>query len=268
MDSSPGKIRFERNVNQAGSPVSKKTGNTVSGVIAKVVKYLGVGGETFTLIGLFLSTVLVITIMWFSVVFLKLPWYFSALFIIFIALLVLLQVITVKRVATVDISTSNIIGKRKVIKLDPDEEVTGYIGGIAKRFGKGYEFLGVGKILTSENCLIATTKRVLFATAPVPGAGKIISGLDISQLQWLLAKKDVENKAREMADELIKKRSLVLNYTFFFLYLDAIKEIKTNEFFGSIKFITKDNKSYTYITRDKKDLEKVRKLFSSVVKII
>lgn len=153
--------------------------------------------------------------------------------------------------------------------MDVPEKIIGYTAGIMRSGGfgmRGYEFLGRGKVDASHraNAMIITDRRILFIMVPLPGAGQMIEGADISMWQWLAARKDIENKLKEMLDNMSAQRILDSDQSNFALNFFDVREVKIRKFFGAVKFITKENKKYQYSIRDKKDLEKLKTYFKSL----
>ena len=152
--------------------------------------------------------------------------------------------------------------------MEQEEKVIGYIAGIM-RTGfhlRGTSVLSVGKVYTPENAMIITNKRIIFITVPLPGAGKIIANVDISMWQWLLAKKDIENKLKEMIESMPIEEILQSDPKNFFIPYDEIQKIKFGRISRSIKIIKKDGKKLSYSIRDKNDFAKAKSLFKNLLK--
>src|SRR3989344_7477901 len=128
------------------------------------------------------------------------------------------------------------------------EKILDYIAGIMKiGFGiRGFEILGVGKIITSENSMIITDKRIIFVTVPLPGAEITISGVDIPMWQWLIAKKDIENKLKEMINSMSVKEIISSNSKNFYIDYGEIEKIKFGKFSRNIEIIKHNRKRLKY----------------------
>ena len=145
------------------------------------------------------------------------------------------------------------------------EKIIDYIAGIMRAgFGvRGYEVLGVGKVITSENAMLFTSKGILFITVPLPGAETMVSGVDIPMWQWLLAKKDIESKTKEMISSMSAERILKSNPKNYYVSYEEIKAVKFGWkflFFSSttISITRNDGKTLKYTIRDKQDFERAK----------
>jgi len=144
------------------------------------------------------------------------------------------------------------------------ERVVDYVAGIMRagfRLRVG-PYFGTTKIKYPENAMIITDKRILLVFIPLKGAGHIVGETDVSMWQFLLAKKDIENILKKMISEKSPNKiisSYEKNYAF---NRDEIERVKITPFFSKIKFFMKNGEKYSYSLRDKKDLEKLKELFS------
>jgi len=233
----------------------------------EIAKVISVGGTTLSAFAivkwLILDIVLIALVLFFILV--GLPWYFGAIIIIFPIILTILQIIKTKRIATALQSTTTTYPSSSLsdMQVIPGEKIIDFIGGImAVGFtGRGFEWLGKGEMAFPQNALIITNKRVIFITVPVPGAGKIIEGTHIGMWQWLLAKKDIEDKLKEMLSSQPLEKIFQCHPKNFFIRFEDLKKVKMSGFQRKITFITKENKKYSYSFRDKKDFEKAKKFF-------
>lgn len=76
-----------------------------------------------------------------------------------------------------------------------DEALRGTVAGIM-RIGAslgGYSLLGTGRIKATENALLVTDRNILAVTVPLPGAGRIMSGTNISMWQWLMSAQKIKD---------------------------------------------------------------------------
>lgn len=235
--------------------------------IAGGIQAAGTALAVFSLVKLIVIVIVLIGIIIFFIV-KGLPWYVGLISISFVVLLVVFQAIKIKRISSVKLTPpSPPLRTFKTIETEPDEKIVDYITGImrvgilpeGKIYGKGW--LGVGEINFPENALILTNYRVAFIKVPVAGAGKLIADTNISMWQWILAKKDIENKLKEMMASQSLQEILNCSEKNFSLRFEEIKEIKLSKISQSIIFISKDNKKYEYSIRDKKDFEKAKVIF-------
>ncbi len=146
-----------------------------------------------------------------------------------------------------------------------DEKVIGYIAGIMNAGGvfTEYSVLGKGEVFHPENAMIVTDKRVLFVLVPLPGAGQVIEDTNISLWQLMLAKKDIENKLKEMLSSMTLNQIMQSSPKNHFINLEDIKQVKISWLLKNLIIITKSNKKYKYSIRDKEDREKAKKLLQN-----
>jgi hypothetical protein len=106
------------------------------------------------------------------------------------------------------------------------ENIVGYIAGVMKAgfHIRGYSFLGTGKVYDPENAIVITNKRVLFITVPMPGGDKMIANIDVPLLQSLIARKDIENKLKEMLSSMPLKQILESHPKNYFINILDIKK--------------------------------------------
>jgi hypothetical protein len=143
-----------------------------------------------------------------------------------------------------------------------DEKIIGCIAGIMNAGGfTEYSFLGKGKVFHPENAMIITDKRVILVLVPLPGAGEVIEDTNISLWQLLLAKKDIENKLKEMLSSMTLNQIMQSSPKNHFINLEEIKQVKISWLLKNLIITTKAGKKYKYSIRDKEDREKAKKLF-------
>ncbi len=199
------------------------------------------------------------------------PWYFGAIFILFALFLIVTEVVRIKRISSVKSEPQIEEGEINDEDWDDeiwDDEIIDYVAGIMRTMGsgthsaRGYEFLGAGKVITSENAMIFTDKRILFITAPVPGAETMVSGVDIPMWEWLLDKNGIESEVEEMVNSMTIEEIAASNPKNFWINYDEIARVKFGKHSQNIKIIKKDGKKLKYAIRDKDDFEKVKSLLS------
>ena len=245
--------------------------------IATGIQTAATGVAIFSLVRLIILDIIIIGAIIFFI--LKgLPWYFGAIGIAFMILITVLQVIQIKRVSTARLTPKPLIPAlpstivSKNLEAETGEKVIDYIAGImrvgilpeGKIYGK--EWLGKGEIKFPENTLILTNRRVAFIKLPIAGTGQIIAGTDISMWQWMTAKKDIENKLKEMMASQTLQEILTCSDKNFAVKLEDIKEVKLSNISQGISFISQDGKKYNYSVRDKKDFERAKVIFKRFLK--
>ena len=127
---------------------------------------------------------------------------------------------------------------------------------------RGFEFLGTGKVYTPENTILITNKQIIFIVIPVKGAGKLISGTDISMWQWLMSK----SKLSETLNSLLKSKSLSeivkMHQQNFSIPLGHLKVSIGSKYTQKICF-SYLTKKVCYSIRDKQDFNRAKNLFNS-----
>ncbi|RLJ08231.1 MAG: hypothetical protein DRP12_00975 [Candidatus Aenigmatarchaeota archaeon] len=231
--------------------------------IARIAK---IGAVTSSIFGLIRSIFLIIvmSIVLFFLFLSGLPGFIIIPFIAFIIFAIfffVLEIVRTKRITSVKIAEINFHpAYEQANVVYAGEEIIDYIAGIMRsgRSLYGYEVLGVGKVLAPENAMIITNKRIIFIVVPLPGAEKIIGGTIIPMWQWLLAKKDIESKLKEMISTMPIENIIRSHPKNFWIDYGKIKEIKFGRFSKTIKIIRHDGEKLKYAIREKKDFEKAK----------
>jgi len=230
----------------------------------KIAKAIYIGEITSNvyrlLVGVILDIIIIIIVLFF--ISKGLPWYWGVMIVVFSIVLNILQIIKIKRISTALTSPSPNL-PAPAIQIIPGEKIIDFVAGVtATGFtGRGFGWLGKGEMAFPQNAIIITNKRIAFITVPVLGAEKIVGSTVVGIWQYLLAKKDIENKLKEMMASQPLEKILQGHPKNFSIRFEEIKKIKMNSFQLKITFITKDNKKYSYSTRDKKDFERAKEIF-------
>ncbi len=190
-----------------------------------------------------------------------LPYYIGGGLILIIIGFIALDFATFKRVRTVNLNQELNTGNS--ITFENDEKVIDYIVGIMRTgFGlRGFEFLGVGNINNPENALLVTDRQVIFIVIPVQGADKLIGGSYIGMWQWLLSKKNLEEKLKSLLASDQLKKVINLYPTNFSINKNNLVVRFGGKFNQTICFISGERK-FCYALRDKKDYLKAKNIFA------
>jgi hypothetical protein len=149
----------------------------------------------------------------------------------------------------------------------PDEILTDYIAGIM-RYGSGavsYSFLDTGENMAPENCLLITNKGFRAVTIPVSGAGKVISGTDISKWQWLAMQDGIEKALQEMIRIMTLEEILHVCGKHIFILCDEIADIRFSDMSNGVTVITKEKKKYSWSVRNKDDYVRARNILPAIL---
>ena len=205
----------------------------------------------------------IIIILFIFLILVGLPWYIGVIFIAIAIGMVGLGFLKVKRIESIKLQ--NQVKQTQPIQNYQGEKIINSIAGIMRTgVGSGStSVLGVGEVSHPENAMVITNKRILLIFVPIAGADKIIDGADINVWQWLLAKKDIENKLRNMLNSMAIVDILRSDRRNFSIDYNNIERVKFGNISKSIEIITKDGKKFKYSIRDKKDFEKAKTLFQN-----
>lgn len=182
-----------------------------------------------------------------------------------IAGIVIIEAIQLKRAYSVDTRPEN--DNNIEITVDPDEVLEHYIAGIW-RYGSGagsYSVLGTGKNRTPENCLLITNKNIWAVTVPLEGAGKIISGTDISMWQWITMREDIEKMLKEMINIMTLEELIKACGAGVLIPKGEIAKFKTSEISNGVTFVMKNRKKFSYSIRNKEDYERAKSMLGSLI---
>ncbi len=132
-------------------------------------------------------------------------------FCFFILLIIILTIISSLRVYFLNIQPQKFTAPQTKKEEYSDEKIIGYIASIL-RLGnpflpfRTFAYIGVGNIRTPENAIIKTNKRICFVAIPMPAGDKVMTAgrfrVDVPLLQWLAAKKEIENKTKEIISKM------------------------------------------------------------------
>ena len=238
---------------------------SIGDLIGKITKEGATASSQAGLLKTIEMAVIIIVLFIFLII-VGLPWYIGVIFIAIAIGMVGLGFLKVKRVESVKLQ--NQVKQTQPIQTYQGEKVINYIAGIMRTgMGSGSSsVLGVGKVSHPENAIVITNKRIVLVFVPIAGADKIIDGADINVWQWLLAKKDIENKLKNMLSSMSIVDILKSDGRNFAIDYNNIERIKFGNISKSIEIITKDRKKFKYSIRDKKDFEKAKTLFQNFIK--
>lgn len=233
---------------------------TRSDEIADTVQKLGTAGSFYSLAKTIGFSVLIILFAVF-LIYIGVSAYIGAALIFLAGLLIVLDIIRVKRILGVDLRSLN-EPEEEVVDLEPDEVMTDTIPAVMQ-YGKvrSYEVLGAGKVVTPANALIITNKAVWALTVPLAGVDKIVAGTDIGKWQWTVAYQDIINKLNQMVSELPLEEVFKQCRAKRLLLLREIRYAKTLPFTQAISLKRLDGKKFGYSVRLKEDYLKAKKIF-------
>jgi len=192
-----------------------------------------------------------------------LPWFIVPVILGLVMLVLVLKIASVKRISEARLDEKPV----ENIPAHPDfgsDKITAAVVGLMKAGGsvRGVEILGAGKIRNPENALIVTDRNLIFLYVPILGGDRTIAGADTGMMNWLFAKGAIEKKLREMLAAM-SLNSIFESCQGFHIPLGSLAKFERGGIKQGIAFVTKDGKKYSYSIRDKGDIERLGKIFSS-----
>lgn len=228
--------------------------------LAKLTKQAGVARGAYSLVrSIAFAAILIVVAL--ILMFIGIPWFIWASVLFVAAAIVILDILTLKRTAGLDLTTPNKPVAENV-GVEAEESLVGTIPAVFQ-YGKvrSTAVLGVGEVHTPENALLITNKAIWALTVPLLGADKVVSGTDIGMNQWMWAYKDIGDKLQEMLATLPLDEVLKQGRGQRLMGLDELKTAKTRLFSHDICLVRSDGKKYRYSIRGKDDYLRAKKMF-------
>ena len=229
--------------------------------LAAAVQGAGVASRLFRLLKTLGLAVLLLGL---AVFFLRagLPWYIGAGLIAIAAVIVVFDVIVLRRTAAVDLNAplEPVVGD---VEPEPGEVLVDTIPAVMQ-YGKtrSVAVLETGKVLTPENALLITDKAIWAVTVPLPGVDQVVAGTDIGKWQWMSAYQDIIHVLQEMISTLSLHEVLKQGRGKRLMGLDEIKNVTTLPLTQTISLTRADGKSFGYSIRLKEDYQRAKDIFN------
>ena len=232
-----------------------------AGKLAHTVQRVGEGRARYRLYRAFEFSLILIGLAIFSF-FLAIPWIFGAIFMLIALIIPLIQLIEVRRIASVDIMDLDQTG-REPLALESDEVLFDSIPGILRYGTKsgGYEIMGKGKTRSPENALLITNKAIWVLTVPLPGSGQLVAGTDISVWQWQTGYEDIRKGLESLVTTLPLDQVLQQNRGKRLMAWGEIRQAEGQPHRLALILTGADGQKYRYAFRQEEDFEKVRQIF-------
>ena len=252
-------------------PSSPSQKNSLSAQIPKLGKIYSLAYYIYGIVG----ASIILGVFIFIILFFRpqKPISIALIFFCFLILLtIIFAIIAARRVYLLNIQPQKFTAPQTKKEGHSDEKIISYIAGILRLGGpfRTFAYLGTANIRTPENVLLKTNKRVCFVAVPMPAGDKIIAtgriNVDVPFLQWLAAKKEIENKTKEIISKMTAEEIMQIHPNNYSLNLNEIKGIKIADSSQKLTFLTKEGKKYNYGVRDKENCEKAKKLFADLIK--
>lgn len=231
-----------------------------SAKLAQTVRTVGLAAETVRLVKTAVFSVILLLLAAVTLL-AHFPWYVGAVIAVVAAAILFIQILTVKRMAAVDLQQPNLPPPGQ-IPLEPGETVSAVIPGVMQ-YGKvrSYAVLGTGKVIKPENALLLTDQAVWALTVPLPGADKVVSGVDIGKWQWMAAAGDVDAALQKMLDALPLEEVLQQCRAVRLMAFSEIERVSFTPISHGLILESKDGRKYSYTIRQKEDYLRAEQLF-------
>ena len=232
-----------------------------AGKLAHSVQRVGEGRARYRLYRAFELSLLLIGLGLFSF-FLAIPWVLGAFFMLIALVIPLIQMVEVRRIASVNIMDLDQAG-REELALESDEVLLDSVPGIL-RFGAksgGYEIMGKGKTRSPENALLITNKAIWVLTVPLPGSGQLVAGTDISVWQWQTGYEDIRKGLESLVMTLPLDQVLQQNRGKRLMAWEEIRQAEGQPHRLALILVGVHGQKYRYAFRQEEDFEKVRQIF-------
>ncbi|MGD0152624.1 MAG: hypothetical protein ABSC17_02515 [Thermacetogeniaceae bacterium] len=186
-------------------------------------------------------------------------------------LLVVVQHIAYRKISAVDLGpTTN--AHTLDLQISPDEKIIDRVSGIM-RIGWGAspgqvlragQTFGVGRDLNPENAMLLTDRSIWLITVPIAGAGTVIRGTDISTMEWLFSRNQIDSKLMEMMATMSLQEIVQAGARSFKISFNCIRDVKTSDHSQMIAISVADKKKYQYSIRNLADYEKAKEIITKI----
>lgn len=194
------------------------------------------------------------------VFFIGLPWYLAAALFVLAAVLPILAIIEMKRIASIDL-TSPVGGDWEPLEAERDEIFLDSIPG-ALRVGlsakSSTSVMGKGKVGSPENALLFTNKAIYALTVPLMGGDQMVAGADIRIWQWRTAYPDIRDGLRDMITSLPLEEVFKKGRAERLMGWGEIKNITAPPQRLDLSLYRADGKKFRYAIRQMEDYNRVR----------
>jgi hypothetical protein len=195
------------------------------------------------------------------------PWRFALPVVAVLILIVVSQIITVRRISAVEMDPTKrraARGAATQVAVTAEEKVLGTIVGIM-RTGWIIESHGVGHIKHPHNAMVITNRNVILLFVPLPGGDLVVDGTDMNLAYWALGKKKIEDKLHQMMSSMSLQAIINSDAGNIVLPRQQLQPVKPPWKWGPfrsgyLKLISETGEKYTYMFRDLSDLDQAIQL--------
>ncbi len=194
------------------------------------------------------------------VYFIGLPWYLAVALLVIAAILPVLAIIEMKRIASIDLTTP-VGADWEPLEAERDEIILDSIPG-ALRVGlsakSSTSVMGKGKVGSPENALLFTNKAIYALTVPLMGGDQMVAGADIRIWQWQTAYPDIRDGLNDMITSLPLEEVFKEGRAERLMAWGEIKNITAPPQKNDLSLYRTDGKKFRYAIRQMEDYNKVR----------
>lgn len=199
------------------------------------------------------------------------PAYIVGGFYIFYILIFTLNIMSIKRIKSVDLSdqqpltqnsNAETVSNNKSFQSYPDEKIDAVIYGIMNTKQHGTAILGKGKMENTENTMIITNDRFVCIEIPLPGGNTFVGGVDYSAMNTFWNRKEMQTKGEQMIHAMPLSDLLSSNTNNYEIPYNQIINVILNTLNKTISIVTTSNK-FKYIFIDSDYIEILKNSFSS-----
>lgn len=230
--------------------------------LALFVKRASMAAGFYRLITAGLFAAMLLALAWFFRR-MQIPWQASAAMVLIAPAIVLIEIISLKRISDTEMDGGSPGAEESAVALDPDEVLAGTVPAVM-RYGKlrSIEILGAGKVLTPENALLVTNRAVWALTVPLSGADKVVSGADIGKWQWMYAYQDIVGMLERLTATLPLDAVLVQCRAKRLMELGELQSAKAHPMSRAISFACRGKGKFSYSVRTERDYLTAKELFN------
>jgi len=197
----------------------------------------------------------------------QMPWYIPVFFIAVLAVIIILQIVTMRKTSrSLDSSQATQTKDQQATTIAVGETLQAYIPAIMYTGFRMMPALGTGDLPHPENALLLTDQHLLFIFVPLLGADKVIQNQNIGQFDWMAASADIQNKLDQMLSSMSIEQIYQSYPKNFGIALDNLDSVSFSNFPIATTFKTKDGKKYSYSIRNPEDVEKAKQLFANFIR--
>ncbi|HVF09725.1 MAG TPA: hypothetical protein VNA16_02930 [Abditibacteriaceae bacterium] len=198
------------------------------------------------------------------------PWQITLPVMLLMGIILVFQVITVKRIGAVEMDPTKRRPGRAAgaqVTLGAEEKVLGMVTGLMHT-GWRVESFGVGHLKNPHNAMVITSRHVFLLFVPLPGGDVMVGDTDMSLGYFMLGKKKVKEKLEEMLSAMSLQEIVNSDAGNIALLRADLLPVQPPKAFGPFKSVTltlvsRGGQNYSYSFRDQSDLASAVQLLTA-----